>query len=104
MKTKLFRFAVAVTILQGCSEGGDTKTLSQLLDSHTYTQLQEAGNTIEKASTKSRTIQRKLRSVESISYDELPEQTTFSQPEFSLFQDTTKESDIQQLNHQSSDV
>lgn len=74
-----------------------------LLDK-THKKLQEAGNTIEKASTKSRTIQRKLRSVETVAIEDKVEQTTFSQSGFSLFQDTSIDSDLQQLNPQASDV
>jgi hypothetical protein len=46
MKTKLLSLALAVTIIQGCSGGSGTKTTSQLLNSHSYTKLQEAGNNV----------------------------------------------------------
>lgn len=46
MKKKLLSLAMAVTLVQGCSGGGGTKTTSELLGSYTYTKLQEAGNSV----------------------------------------------------------
>ena len=46
MKIKLLGLAMAVTFIQGCSGGSGTKTTAQLLDTNTYTKLQEAGNSV----------------------------------------------------------
>ena len=46
MKAKMFGLVTALTIIQGCSGGSGTKTTSQLLDSYSYTKLQEAGNSV----------------------------------------------------------
>ena len=73
-----------------------------LLDK-THKKLQEAGNTIEKASSKSRTIERKLRSVETSSIQEPVHQESLSQPGFTLFQDSLVEANSQR-NPESSDV
>lgn len=45
MKTKFLSLAIATALIQGCS-GGGSKTTSQLLDSYSYTKLQEAGNSV----------------------------------------------------------
>jgi hypothetical protein len=46
MQIKLFGLAIALTIMQGCSGGSGTKTTSELLNSSSYTKLQEAGNSV----------------------------------------------------------
>ncbi len=74
-----------------------------LLDK-THKKLQEAGNSIEKASTKSRTIQRKLRSVETIAIEEKPQETLFEQAPFQVFQDAPKDEDLLNSNRLASDV
>jgi DNA recombination protein RmuC len=74
-----------------------------LLDK-THKKLIEAGNTIEKASTKSRTIQRKLRAVESVSIEEISTETQVQQAPFQLFQEPQQDSDLLNTNQLSSDV
>jgi hypothetical protein len=46
MKTKLLSLAMAATLIQGCSGGSGAKTTSELLNSSSYTKLQEAGNSV----------------------------------------------------------
>ena len=46
MKSKILSLVVVAGVAQGCSDGSSTKTTSQLLDSNSYTKLQEAGNSV----------------------------------------------------------
>jgi hypothetical protein len=46
MKIKFLSLGVAVIIMQGCSGGTGAKTTSEALSSSSYTQLQEAGNSV----------------------------------------------------------
>jgi hypothetical protein len=43
MEKKILGLAVAMTVIQGCSGGSGAKTTTELLDSYSYTQLQEEG-------------------------------------------------------------
>ena len=46
MKTKLLGVTIAISFIQGCSGGSGSKSISQLLDTKSYTQLQQAGNSV----------------------------------------------------------